>query len=98
MARRRTKRSSERRRSVGCRPGYFRSPKTKRCVYRTGNKGRKAFGITYKRSHKREGRPSPQISASSVPIGTVMRGHDGNSWQTRIYDTKTGQRVKWIRQ
>jgi Fe2+ or Zn2+ uptake regulation protein len=39
-------------------------------------------------------RPSPTISATTQPVGTIMRGNDGNNWQ--IKENKNGIR-RWVK-
>lgn len=39
-------------------------------------------------------RPSPSISATTQPLGTIMKGNDGNNWQ--IKENKNGTR-RWVK-
>lgn len=42
-------------------------------------------------------RPSPSTSATSVKVGTIMRGGDGKKWICKSYP-RDGQRIKrWVR-
>ncbi|MBO66676.1 MAG: hypothetical protein CL398_00040 [Acidiferrobacteraceae bacterium] len=42
-------------------------------------------------------RSSPSTSATSVKVGTKMRGGDGKMWVCKTY-TRSGKRVKhWVR-
>ena len=76
-----------------CSAGYVINPYTKRCIYKSGNTARKIFSIRKKRSHKRDGRPSPNISALLFSVGTVKRGHDGKLWKIK----KNRKSQRWVR-
>ena len=78
-----------------CPKGYVKSRKSKRCVFKTSNTGRKLSKrrASKKRSHKREGRPSPNVSATLFPVGTKKDGLDGNVWQVR----KTSHAKRWVK-
>ena len=83
-------------RSRRCASGYVRNKKSGNCVYATGRIGRKLnkARAARKKSHKRSGRPSPNVSATLFSIGHQMRGHDGNLW--KIKQTSKGIK-RWIR-
>lgn len=69
-----------------CASGYVKSKITGRCVFATGNKGRKLNKkrAAVKLSHKRSGRPSPSQSATIFPSGYTKRGNDGNMWKIKV--------------
>lgn len=47
------------------------------------------------KQRRREGRPSPSISATIVPVGTKKRGNDGNMYVVKSYGARNIQR--WVR-
>ena len=92
-----------------CTSGYFRNPSTKKCVYKTGTIGRKisqkrsiskskskskSRSKTRSKFHQRDGRPSPNISATLFSTGRKLIGHDKNMWIVK----KTSKGIKrWVR-
>ena len=82
-----------------CRPGYVRSRKSGRCVYATGSAGRKLSKrrSSRKKSHKREGRPSPNVSATLFSPGTERKGHDGNWYVVRASRRKGRSVKRWVK-
>ena len=98
-SRRRSRRITRRRNSRrhgSCASGYVRSKATGLCVYATGRAGRKLNKkrAAAKRSHKRSGRPSPNVAAGGYPVGFVKTGHDGNLW--RIARNVNGVK-RWVK-
>jgi hypothetical protein len=79
-----------------CKKGYVRSKKTGRCVFATGKRGRSLSKARRSKilSHKRSGRPSPNVSATLYPIGHIKKGKDGNHW--KIKKTRNGVK-RWVR-
>ena len=77
------KRSSSKRKKCGT--SYVRSKISGKCVFKTGTKGRalNKKRAAVKKSHKRSGRPSPNISATLFSIGHVQKGADGNLWKIK---------------
>jgi len=95
----RTIKKSRRRKSTKkttCGLGYVRNRKTGRCVYATGSNGRQLnkTRAAKPKSHKRDGRQSPNVSATLYSVGYVSTGHDGNLW--KIKKTTTGIK-RWVR-
>ena len=93
---RKTHSISRRRTRKKCSSGYVKSKVTGKCVFSTGNTGRKLNKkrALKKRSHKRSGRPSPVQSATLFPSGYVKTGFDGNSWKIKV----TSKGIKrWVR-
>lgn len=90
------RRSRRRSRKPRCHIGYVRSRSTGRCVYASGRVGRKLNKrrAAVKRSHKRAGRPSPNISATLFPVGHVEKGADGFLWKIR--QTSNGVK-RWVK-
>jgi hypothetical protein len=82
-----------------CRSGYVRSRKSGRCVYATGRAGRKLSKkrSSVKKSHKREGRPSPNVSATLFKAGEKRVGHDGNVYKVSLSRRKGKSIKRWVR-
>lgn len=90
------RKSSKKRKSTKCKSGYVKSRKTGRCVFATGRRGR---SLNKKRgaktlSHKRSGRPSPNVSAKNYSSGYEKVGHDGNMWKIKVTSSGTH---RWVR-
>jgi len=68
-------------------------------VYATGTAGRKLSKkrSTRKRSHKREGRPSPNVSATLFRAGTKRIGHDGNVYKVSLSKRKGKSVKRWVK-
>ena len=79
-----------------CPSGYVRNKSTARCVFKSGNVGRKLNKkrAAKKKSHKRAGRPSPSASATLFPKGYEKIGNDGKLWKMVI--TSNGFH-RWVR-
>lgn len=73
-----------------------KSIKKSRNSRKSGN-SRRSRGSRRSNGSRKKSRQGPNISATSVKIGTIKKGNDDNLWKVKAFDTKFGQVQRWVR-
>lgn len=88
---------------IACKKGSRKGSK-KGSIKKGSNKSSRKGSIkkgsrkgSIKQGSKKGSRKGPSISATSVKVGTIKTGNDGNTWITKDYETKNGIVQRWVK-